>query len=262
MTTVHCKRDTFDVYIGRPSRFGNPCKINEPCPVCGHEAHNRAGAIACYERYARDKVFTDPTWFADVVALRGKRLGCWCSPLPCHGDVLARLADEWSRSPVYAMITGHRPDKLGGYSPAVEARVRALLRPVLTWYKEHAAASGYRLEVISGMALGADQWWAAEAMDLDVFVHAFVPFAGQESRWPDASQRAYRALLHRCVSVTVCSAGGYSASAMQTRDEQMVDRAHWHVALWDGSSGGTANTVRYMRRQGVAPEIIHPWNAP
>ncbi len=25
--------------------------------------------------------------------LRGKRLGCWCAPLPCHGDVLSRVAE-------------------------------------------------------------------------------------------------------------------------------------------------------------------------
>jgi hypothetical protein len=26
--------------------------------------------------------------------IKGRRLGCTCAPLPCHGDVLARLADE------------------------------------------------------------------------------------------------------------------------------------------------------------------------
>ncbi len=29
-----------------------------------------------------------------VPELRGKVLGCWCAPQPCHGDILARLADH------------------------------------------------------------------------------------------------------------------------------------------------------------------------
>jgi DNA modification methylase len=37
-------------------------------------------------------------WFAqqklDVSELKGKVLGCWCKPLPCHGDFLAELANQ------------------------------------------------------------------------------------------------------------------------------------------------------------------------
>jgi hypothetical protein len=49
---VHCKKEPYDVYIGRPSKYGNPFT------------------------HIKDKQ---------------TKLGCWCSPKPCHGDVLIEL---------------------------------------------------------------------------------------------------------------------------------------------------------------------------
>jgi hypothetical protein len=40
-----------------------------------------------YRAYARK--FTK----AELAELKGKRLGCFCHPQPCHGDVLAELAE-------------------------------------------------------------------------------------------------------------------------------------------------------------------------
>ena len=34
-------------------------------------------------------------WILDnIKELRGKNLGCFCSPLPCHGDILLKLANS------------------------------------------------------------------------------------------------------------------------------------------------------------------------
>lgn len=73
------------VYIGRPSKWGNPWEIGKD------KGGTRAEVIAKYE-----------AWFMaqpDLVALAkrelaGRDLVCWCSPLPCHGDVLLRVANE------------------------------------------------------------------------------------------------------------------------------------------------------------------------
>lgn len=82
-TVVHKTRDRYyDVYIGRPSRWGNPFQI-------GRDG-TRTEVIEKYERWIK----TQPQLLADVHTLRGKRLACWCAPQACHGDVLARLADE------------------------------------------------------------------------------------------------------------------------------------------------------------------------
>lgn len=83
-TVVHCKKDHYDVYIGRGhnSIWGNPYKIDK--------THSREEVIKLYEEYVRN----NPFLMSKVKELKGKILGCWCAPLPCHGDVLAKIADE------------------------------------------------------------------------------------------------------------------------------------------------------------------------
>jgi hypothetical protein len=79
---VHCKRSRYDVYIGRPSKWGNDFEV-------GRDG-TRAQVIALYERWLAEQ----PELLAALGELEGKTLGCWCAPKPCHGDVLARLAAE------------------------------------------------------------------------------------------------------------------------------------------------------------------------
>jgi Domain of unknown function (DUF4326) len=80
---VHCKKEPFDVYIGRPSKWGNPFKIGKD--------GSREEVIQKY----RDWVLTNPVLITRVsTELKGKKLGCWCKPNTCHGDVLAELADK------------------------------------------------------------------------------------------------------------------------------------------------------------------------
>lgn len=85
---MHCRRAPFDVYVGRPSLFGNPF-ASKPSAYASETVASRAVAI---EKYA-EWVLTQPEIMSRLPYLKGKTLGCWCSPLPCHGDVLARLAD-------------------------------------------------------------------------------------------------------------------------------------------------------------------------
>jgi len=78
---VHVKRAAYDVYVGRPSPFGNPFVIGRDGDRAAVVARYRAWLLAqpaLVERVRRD--------------LAGKVLGCWCAPLPCHGDVLADIA--------------------------------------------------------------------------------------------------------------------------------------------------------------------------
>lgn len=77
---VHCKRSPHDLYIGRPSKWGNPFQIGSD--------GDRAQVIARYERW----LDTQPELLEALPELAGKTLGCWCAPQPCHGDVLARRA--------------------------------------------------------------------------------------------------------------------------------------------------------------------------
>jgi hypothetical protein len=93
MTTVvnRARTDKWDVYIGRPSKWGNlwshkGSRIRDVQVVATVEE-----AIAKYENYIR----SNPQLVADAKReLKGKILACWCKPGPCHGDVLARIAEE------------------------------------------------------------------------------------------------------------------------------------------------------------------------
>lgn len=78
---VHCKKDKFDVYIGRPSQWGNPFRI------ITHGT--REQVVVKYRAWLMEQ----PDLLAKIPELRGKILGCWCAPWPCHGDVLAELAN-------------------------------------------------------------------------------------------------------------------------------------------------------------------------
>jgi len=78
---VHCKKDRYDVYIGRPSKWGNPFAI-------GRDG-NREEVIIKY----RDYILSQPALLKDLPSLKGKILGCWCAPLACHGDVLVEMAN-------------------------------------------------------------------------------------------------------------------------------------------------------------------------
>ena len=80
---VHCKREPYDVYIGRPSAWGNPFEIGA--------AGTREEVIDKYRKY----VMRCPDRVANIKReLRGKVLGCWCAPKPCHGDVLLEVANS------------------------------------------------------------------------------------------------------------------------------------------------------------------------
>lgn len=82
MKVVHCKKSKYDVYIGRPSKWGNPFEIGKD--------GTRKEVIEKYEKWIQ----TQPELLADLHELKGKILGCWCSPSACHGDVLVRLANS------------------------------------------------------------------------------------------------------------------------------------------------------------------------
>jgi len=79
---VHCKREEYDIYIGRPSIWGNPFAIG----VDG----SREDVVDKYEKY----ILSNEKLLARIGELKGKVLACWCKPQACHGDVLARLAEE------------------------------------------------------------------------------------------------------------------------------------------------------------------------
>jgi len=86
---VNRRIDGFDVYIGRPSKWGNPFSHKKDT-LAEFKVKSRSAALAAYEEWIR----AQPELLASLHELQGKVLGCWCKPKACHGDILARLADN------------------------------------------------------------------------------------------------------------------------------------------------------------------------
>lgn len=68
------------VYVGRPSKWGNPFVVDRD--------GTREQVIELYEKF----LLTSALWH-HLDELRGKDLVCWCAPLPCHADVLLKYAN-------------------------------------------------------------------------------------------------------------------------------------------------------------------------
>jgi hypothetical protein len=81
MRVVHCKRESYTVYIGRPSVFGNPY-------VIGTDG-TRQQVIDLFETYARENLTHEIKQLKEDDVL-----GCWCKPQPCHGDIIIKLWRE------------------------------------------------------------------------------------------------------------------------------------------------------------------------
>jgi hypothetical protein len=96
-------RDPYSTYIGRARAiegrwhngyFGNPYVKGQNCPVCGTVHQQAESTLICYEKWLRGKIAVDLTLRANVKALLGQHLVCYCKPNPCHGDILAKVCLE------------------------------------------------------------------------------------------------------------------------------------------------------------------------
>jgi hypothetical protein len=86
---VHCKKEIHDIYIGRPSKWGNPFSHIKGKGIF---VPTREKAIEEYEKYITEGAGIH--LLKDLHELKGKILGCWCKPMACHGDVLVKLIEK------------------------------------------------------------------------------------------------------------------------------------------------------------------------
>lgn len=88
---VNIRTHEYDVYIGREGHghdgyWGNPYSVVRD--------GGRERAIELYRKYFLNRLRIDPTFASKVQSLRGKRLGCFCVPKPCHGNVIAEYLNN------------------------------------------------------------------------------------------------------------------------------------------------------------------------
>lgn len=152
-------------------------------------------------------------------------------------------------------VTGHRPNKLGGWNRGIHDALGTFAVSVLS----QARPPG----VITGMALGWDQAVAVACVRLGIPFVAAVPFEGQESRWGPQQQGDYHKLLLCASQVHIVSGKDVVREvgvswAMQARNCWMVDNSEKLIALWDGGrTGGTAHCVQYAKEG--RREIENAW---
>lgn len=95
---VHYKKSPYDVYIGRPTLWGNPFSHLKESAAVVH-VKTRDEAVAAYRHWLAGTAYQDieperrTKILNHIATLKGKRLACWCAPQSCHGDVLAELAN-------------------------------------------------------------------------------------------------------------------------------------------------------------------------
>lgn len=83
MKVVHCKKEKFDVYIGRPSVWENPFQMKSE--------QDRIEVIEKYKKW----IDAQPRLIERAKReLRGKTLACFCAPKACHGDILMKIANS------------------------------------------------------------------------------------------------------------------------------------------------------------------------
>lgn len=70
------------IYVGRPSKWGNPFIIGKD--------GTRAEVIEKYRQY----LLSSPALISALPELKGKSLICHCSPLACHADILMEFANK------------------------------------------------------------------------------------------------------------------------------------------------------------------------
>ena len=143
-------------------------------------------------------------------------------------------------------FTGHRPEKL----QSDEAAVCTVLSNAI----DTAIQDGF-VTFITGMARGVDIWaaeivLARKAHNPALRLICALPHPDFEKRWSADWQRRYTAILEQADLVRVICPN-FSKASYQTRNEWMVDHSARVIAIYNGASGGTRNTIIYAEQQGI-----------
>lgn len=114
------------------------------------------------------------------------------------------------------------------------------------------------------MALGVDTWAAQAVLSLKkqgypLYLIAACPCKGQESKWRSADKDVYRTLLAQTDAVYTAYET-YTPYCMNMRNRWMVDHAARLIAVFDGSSGGTASTVEMAQKKGLEIIRLNPFD--
>lgn len=97
-TVVNLRKEKYDIYIGRHADptigyWGNPYSSKDNT-LAEFKVATKREAIVKYEK----RLLDNPDMMARLHELKNKKLGCFCKPKSCHGDVLKKYVDELEKS--------------------------------------------------------------------------------------------------------------------------------------------------------------------
>ena len=143
-------------------------------------------------------------------------------------------------------FTGHRPEKLNVSEKEIKERLKFAI--------QQAVKDGFTT-FISGMARGVDMWVAEIVLEErekndNIKLICASPFEGFEKSWSFIEKHRYKTILKRADYVKyVCD--HYSKQCFQIRNVWMVDHSARVIAVYNGESGGTKNTIRYATSKDI-----------
>jgi hypothetical protein len=130
-------------------------------------------------------------------------------------------------------VTGHRPDKLPD-------KMTGYKLPNPTYNFICSETEKFLLKVkpdkiVTGMALGYDQYVANIAIKLKIPFLAAIPFEDQDEVWPNKSKEIYSRLLDKASEVVCLYGGKFSASKLLNRNRFIVDISDVMLACYNKS---------------------------
>ena len=157
-------------------------------------------------------------------------------------------------------FSGYRPHKLPWGANEADPRcvgLKATIRDAVF----SAYESGMR-RFICGMALGCDTFFCEAVLELkevypDAVLEAALPCEGQADGWSARDRERYLSLLERCDAETVISPE-YTPYCMMARNRYMINSSSLLISVYDGSYGGTMQTVNYASKEGLRMVLIKP----
>lgn len=173
---------------------------------------------------------------------------------------------------IHLGLTGHRPNKLGGYNLISDSYL-ALQRD-LESYIYHQLQTYQTVVCHSGLALGGDTLWSKAALHMRtlypsrVKFHAEIPMMEQASPWFKKSDidfwqeqvdtADFKSVYGSLADKSDQERKYLSSRLLNVRNEGMVDNSDIMLAIHDGTSGGTNNARNYATKTGKPVVVIDP----
>lgn len=147
-------------------------------------------------------------------------------------------------------ITGHRPNKLGNDYDLTSLLVLSVKKEIINILEAIVLNKNYldkgEITLITGMALGIDTLFAKIAIEQNIPFIAAIPCKDQEKMWLQKHKDIYnKIIINDLCTPHYVSLTQYNEKCMNERNEWMVDNCDLLIAVWDGTSGGTANCIKY-----------------